>query len=181
MRHDGMNERELVAYACSGNTEACDRLLGLYRDQLAAFCAVATRDHHDRDELLQLVMIRVWRGLPGFDGRSALSTWLYRIVRNTAVSEFERKARHPVPIDPLEAPTFVAPGDVEERVVLHDSLERAAAGLRPPFRAVSELVDHLGFSPADVARLCDIPEVTVRTRLWRARRMMREQLLAEAS
>jgi RNA polymerase sigma-70 factor (ECF subfamily) len=172
---DAVDGPELVALARAGDRAACDRLLGLYREQLSAFCALAVQGHHERDELLQLVMIRVWRGLPGFDGRSSLSTWLYRIVRNTAASEFDRQARRPVPFDPTRLPPLVAPGDLAETVALNDTFDRAAATPRPPFRLVTELVDRLGFSPADVAHLCGVPEVTVRTRLWRAHRKMRDQ------
>ena len=176
---------ELVLRSRQGDTTAIAQLIGAHRSQLAAFCAHFREDPHDRDELAQLVMIRVWRGVRRFDGRSSFTTWLFQIVRNTAATEYGRRARTPVPVDasredvvPFAAPARQAPDD---EVVLRDSLDRALGTLGDRFRTAVELVDVWGCPQSEVAALCGIGEATVRTRLWRGRQAVRAALADDAA
>lgn len=161
------------------------RLLDDHRPQLHAFCARFHDDPHDRDELAQLVMIRVWRGFSRFDGRSAFSTWLFQIVRNTAATEYGRRARRPLPMD-LTGDVAIPSGrrgddPTEDAVVLRDTLDRAMGTLDERFRLAVELVDVWGCAQAEAAELCGVPEATVRTRLWRGRRALRSTLTGDAA
>ena len=155
-----------------------------HQPQLHAFCARFHDDPHDRDELAQLVMIRVWRGLAGFDGRSSFSTWLFQIVRNTAVTEYARRARRPLPVEvdadaePLAAPAGMP---VEDVVVLRDTMDRALATLDNRFRDTVVRVDLWGCTPDEAATLAGIAEATVRTRLFRGRRSLRAALTGDAA
>jgi RNA polymerase sigma-70 factor (ECF subfamily) len=132
---------------------------------------------HERDELAQLVMIRIWKGYQRFDGRCALSTWLYQVVRNTAATEHRRRGARPVPTDSTvlvpAVPTAPAP---EEALVERDRIERALDAVAQPFRATVELVDVWGCRPGEIAAMAGITEATVRTRLWRGRQSARQAL-----
>lgn len=159
-------------------------LIRHHQPQLHAFCARFHDDPHEREELAQLVMIRVWRGLSGFDGRSSFSTWLFQIVRNTAVTEYARRARRPTPVDvgadaePLGPAADVS---VEDAVVLRDTVARAMEALDARFRDTVERVDVWGCTPTEAATLAGIAEATVRTRLFRGRRTLRAALVGEAA
>lgn len=165
----------------------CERdvaeLLRERRGQVEAFCAGFTRDHDERDDLAQLVMIRIWRGYSRFDGRSTLSTWLYQVVRNTAATEYRRRASRPVPVEmtPTSAFGSAIVSGPEDGVVDRDLIERALRTVNEPFRHAVELVDGWGCSPSEVAVLSGVPETTVRTRLHRGRRSARHALVAEAA
>jgi len=162
-------------------------LATLIRDhepQLHAFCARFHDDPHDRDELAQLVMIRVWRGLAGFDGRSSFSTWLFQIVRNTAATEYARRARRPLPVEVAVDAEPVGPAAglaVEDVVVLRDAIDRGLRALDDRFRDTVERVDVWGCAPAEAAALAGIAEATVRTRLYRGRRTLRAALTGDAA
>lgn len=158
------------------------RLIDEHRPQLYAFCAQFRDDPHDRDELAQLVMIRAWRGR--FDGRSSFTTWLFQIVRRTAATEYGRKLRYPVPMEmeqdgirPLGSGGAAA---VEDTVAFRDEFRTALTELDARFRRAVELVDLWGYSHAEAAELCGVPEATIRTRLFRGRRALRARLTAPA-
>lgn len=156
------------------------RLIELHRPQLLAFCAGFHDDPHERDELAQLVMIRVWKGLPGFDRRSTFTTWLFQVVRNTALSEYRRRARRPVPVDTVgDASVQVCwsgGAAFEDGVAARDSIVRAMARLDERYRVAVELVDGWGCSPTEASLITGVLEGTVRTRLHRGRRALRVEL-----
>jgi RNA polymerase sigma-70 factor (ECF subfamily) len=159
-------------------------LIRMHQPQLRAFCAGFRDDPHDRDELAQLVMIRVWRGLAGFDGRASFSTWLYQIVRNTAMTEYARSARRPVPVEVAAECEPVGPArmlSLEDRVAERDALHRAMRALDDRFRDAVARVDLFGCSTAEAAALAGIAEPTVRTRLFRGRRHLRAVLAGDAA
>jgi len=150
---------------------------------LEAYCGLFCRDPHDRDELAQLVRIRVWRGYATFDRRAAFSTWLYRIVRNTAATEYARRARLAVPIDLGDGGEHLAaaPGDGPEDVVVRrDELDRALQRVDERFGRSVVLVDLWGCGQAEVARITGVAPATARTRLFRGRRQLRRALAASA-
>ncbi|MGE0170970.1 RNA polymerase sigma factor [Nocardioides sp.] len=179
------SQEDLLRRSRQGDLRALHRLIDAHRTQLRAFCARFRDDPDDRQELAQLVMIRVWRGIGGFDGRSSFSTWLFQIVRNTAASEHTRLARVPQPVDlHTDGGALLVPAagpSLEDVVVLRDEIDRALVEVAPPFRRVLELVDVWGCPQAEVAALCAVAEPTVRTRLWRGRRALREALRPEAA
>jgi RNA polymerase sigma-70 factor (ECF subfamily) len=174
-----IDDEDLIARSRAGDRLALQRLITRHRPQLLAFCARFRDDPDDRQELGQLVMIRVWRGINRFDGRSSLSTWLYQIVRNAAASEYARQSRLPLPLDLTardHAPAVVpTPEDV---VVARDEIRRALAEAAPPFRMAVQLVDVWGCPHAEAAALCGVGEATIRTRLWRGRSAARAALAA---
>ena len=87
-----IQEPELLAAARSGDEEAFRRLVAPYRAQLHAHCYRMLGSLHDAEDVLQDAMLRTWRGLPGFDGRSAFRTWLYRIATNVCLDVIRRPA-----------------------------------------------------------------------------------------
>jgi RNA polymerase sigma-70 factor, ECF subfamily len=162
---------------CASGSCASDvtSLLRDRRDQLERFATTFAADPHERDELVQLVMIRVWRGHEGFSGRSSMSTWLYQIVRNTAASQYQRRSARPIPLDPEVVPPVATPGP-EDSVVDRDAIDRALHSVPVPFRDTVDLIDRWGCRPAEVATAAGISEATARTRLHRGRRALRNAL-----
>ena len=146
------------------------RLIALHRVQLNAFCSRFCDDPHDRDELAQLVMIRVWNGFDGFDRRATFTTWLFQIVRNTAISEYAAPGRRPLPVDTVGQEGALlwrcSPVSIEDAVVLRDDVVRALDGIDERFRRTVELVDRWGCTTSEVAALTGVAEATVRTRLF---------------
>jgi RNA polymerase sigma-70 factor, ECF subfamily len=157
----------------------------------------------DADDAVQEVLVRAWRGLDRFEGRSALRTWLYRIATNVCLKMIERRPRRVLPLDygpasdphmpldaPIAEPVWLEPypdaaigGDSPEaRYEQRESVELAFVAalqhLPGRQRAVLLLRDVLGFAPAEIASALDMTPTAVYSSLQRAHRAVEERLPA---
>ena len=92
-------ERELLAAARNGDEHAFGRLVESRRGELHAHCYRMLGSVQDAEDALQEAMLRAWRGLPRFEGRSSLRSWLYTISTNTCLNAIERRPKRVLPID----------------------------------------------------------------------------------
>src|SRR5438874_5194547 len=96
---DTANERQLLAAAREGDGDAFARLVAPYRVQLHAHCYRMLGSVADAEDALQETLLRAWRGLPRFEGRSSLRSWLYTIATNACLKAIERRPQRVLPID----------------------------------------------------------------------------------
>lgn len=114
--------RDLLEAARAGDEDAFLRLVEPHRTQLHAHCYRMLASVHDAEDALQETMLRAWRALPRFEGRSAPSSWLYRIATNACLDAIARRRKRVLPIDlgppagpgedqgePLDASVWVEP------------------------------------------------------------------------
>src|SRR5215468_9713765 len=92
-------ERELLLAAQNGDGDAFGRLAGPYQRELQAHCYRMLGSYADAEDALQETLLRAWRGLPRFEGRSSLRSWLYRIATNACLRAIERRPKRVLPID----------------------------------------------------------------------------------
>src|SRR3954454_11184916 len=92
-------ERELLAAARGGDEDAYRRLVEPHRPELHAHCYRMLGSVQDAEDALQEALVRAWRALPKFEGRSSLRSWLYRIATNTPLDAIGRRPRRFLPID----------------------------------------------------------------------------------
>ena len=93
------SERELLQAARRGDDDAFGRLAGPYRRQLYAHCYRMLGSAADAEDALQETLVRAWRGLPRFEGRSSVRSWLYKIATNACLRAIERRPRRVLPVD----------------------------------------------------------------------------------
>src|SRR5438876_11120985 len=107
-----IEQRELLDAAKAGDEGAFGRLVEPHRAELHAHCYRMLGSVHDAEDALQEALLRAWRGLSRFEGRSSLRSWLYTIATNTCLSAIERRPKRVLPIDygPATDP-HVAPGE----------------------------------------------------------------------
>jgi RNA polymerase sigma-70 factor, ECF subfamily len=205
-----MSEQELLAEARGGDDDAFARLVGPYRAELSAHCYRMLGSMHDAEDALQESLLRAWRGLARFEGRSSLRSWLYTIATNACLRAIERRPKRVLPIDygpaaadphaapapPLTEAVWIEPYPDEE---LHladgragpDARYEQREGVELAFiaalqhlpaqqRAVLILRDVLGFTGAEVAETLDTNPDAVYSALQRAHRTV-EQRLPEQS
>src|SRR6476619_2676748 len=98
----------LLSAARRGDEDAFGRLLAPHRAELHAHAYRMLGSVHDAEDAMQDALLRAWRGLPRFDGRSALKSWLYRIVTNTCLDLIRKRPKKVLPID------HGPPGDAHE-------------------------------------------------------------------
>jgi RNA polymerase sigma-70 factor (ECF subfamily) len=200
-----MSEQELIDVARDGNERAYDRLIEPHRAELRAHCYRMLGSAEDAEDALQEALLRAWRGLPKFQGRSSLRSWLYAITTNVCLKAIQRRPKLVLPIDygpaadphdgpgqPVTESVWVepypdealaldsAPAGPEARYEQRESIELAfiAALQHLPARqrAVLILRDVLGFSAREVAQALDTTPGSVDSALQRAHRTVDEQL-----
>jgi RNA polymerase sigma-70 factor (ECF subfamily) len=92
-------EQELLAAARAGDESAFGALVEPRRGELHAHCYRMLGSVHDAEDALQEVMLRAWRALPRFEGRSSFRSWLYTIATNTSLNAIEKRPKRVLPID----------------------------------------------------------------------------------
>ena len=135
----------------------------------------------DAADMAQETLLKAWRALQRFDGRSSLGTWLYRIAVNTCLDELRRrKNRTTVSIQNLAEKGWEPEdegGDFVERSIQREEVRQALRELPDDYRTVLILRDIQGFSYDEIADILACPVGTVRSRLNRARGNMVKKLL----
>jgi RNA polymerase sigma-70 factor (ECF subfamily) len=179
---DQSDEQALVERCRGGQDDtAFAELVDRYKDLVYGLVYRLSRDRGQADDLAQEVFFKVHRGLPYFRGDARLSTWIYRIVYNVCCEE--RSRRHPpeVPLDRGEGRRPIDPGVPDAAfgdLELRDRLARAMAGLPGNYRFLLAAHYLQGVQYEALAAALDMPMGTVKTHLFRARRMLRERLEA---
>jgi RNA polymerase sigma-70 factor (ECF subfamily) len=91
--------QDALAAARAGDEGAFSRLIGPYRGELHAHCYRMLGSVYDAEDALQEALLRAWRGLPRFEGRSSLRSWLYTIATNACLTQISRRPKRVLPID----------------------------------------------------------------------------------
>src|SRR6188508_3239349 len=92
-------ERELLAAAREGDEDAFRRLVERHRGELHVHCYRMLGSVHDAEDALQDALLRAWRALAKFEGRSSLRSWLYTIATNTSLNAIAKRPKRVLPID----------------------------------------------------------------------------------
>jgi RNA polymerase sigma-70 factor (ECF subfamily) len=198
-------KRELLDAARSGDENAFRQIAEQHRPELLAHCYRMLGSTQDAEDALQETLLRIWRGLPAFAGRSSLRTWLYRIATNTCLDAIARRPKRTLPMDhglprdalgdpgaPLLESVWVEPypdevlglpqghASPEARYEQQEAVELAFIAalqhLPATQRAVLVLREVLGFSAAEVAELLETSVASVNSSLQRARKTVKERL-----
>ena len=172
----------------SGDRVEFARLLDAYSNQIYRLGLKMLSNSQDAEDILQETFIKAYNHLDRFDGRSSLSTWLYRIATNEALMLIRRRKKVEVSIDePLQSMES-QPGPIEivdfcclpERELLSAEarhyLDQAVTELPSSLRVVFVLRDIEGLSTRETAEVLELSETAVKTRLSRARLRLRQLL-----
>ncbi len=179
-------EADLVRLATSGDMRAFEQLAGAYADRIFAMLLGLLGDRSEAEDVVQDVMLRAWRGIRRFDGRSLFFTWLYRIAINEANRSLEKRSRRPaqVAIDAniLQLPAAAAdePASRYEQAELRAALREALAGLPTAYRTAIVLRDFEGLSTQQAAQIEGISQAAFKSRLHEARLRVRAGIGDEA-
>lgn len=188
MTEAAASERALAARAAAGDEAAFRTLVRRVHPRIHRWALGITGAPADADEVTQDVLLRMYRHLSDFKGESRLTTWLYRITRNAAIDHL-RTVQRPGALsqdDDANDNALQPPGpDAAPDPLRAIGAARLASLVQFFFRELPErqreafdLVDLQGHSPAEVAAMLDAKPVTVRANLFKARRAIREKILA---
>ena len=200
MKTAGVLER-----AQRGDEDAYGTLVSPYRSALQAHCYRMLGSIQDAEDAVQDTLLLAWRGLPRFEGRSSLHTWLYTIATNTCLKAIERRGRRMLPVDhgppagmnqppgePLVESIWIEPypdrdlggpggpatpaARYEQRESVELAFIAALQHLPARQRAVLILRDVLGFSAREVAESLDTTPASVHSALQRAHKTVGERV-----
>jgi RNA polymerase sigma-70 factor, ECF subfamily len=198
-------ERELLGAARRGDQAAFRQLVEPHYTDLHAHCYRMLGSVHDADDALQDVLLRAWRGLPKFEGRSSFRSWLYRIATNVCLDVIARRPKRELPIDHgppadpgdglgdplmesvwlepyadeqlgLEAGYASAEAHYERRESVELAFIAALQHLPGTQRAALILRDVLGFSAQEAAEMLETTVPSVNGALRRARKAVDDRL-----
>lgn len=185
----GWSDQALVEQIQAGEEAPFEVLLGRYQDRTYRLVLSLTKNPADAEEVLQDVFLTVYRKIASFEGRSAFSTWLYRITVNTALMKLRGRGPAQESIDEY-LPQFTKDGRHARMVVdfthgpekllllkeREQILREAIEALPPDYKVVLVLRDLEGLSNEEVAEVVGASVLAVKARLHRARLALRGRL-----
>jgi RNA polymerase sigma-70 factor (ECF subfamily) len=199
-----MTEGEVLLAAQAGDEDAYGQLIAPLRAELHAHCYRMLGSNADAEDAVQEALVRAWRGLPGFEARSSVRSWLYRIATNVCLNLSERSSRRVLPVDfgpaadphdarrvPISESVWVEPfhmgsstapdaNSPETRYDDKESVELAFVAalqfLPASQRATLILRDVLGYSAAETAAMLETTAASVNSALQRAHKAVDDRL-----
>ncbi len=168
---------ELLARVVDGDHEAFNAVMREHEDRVFSVCLRIMSDREKALDATQETFLTVFRKAKQFKGESALGTWIYRIAVNTCYDILRKQKRRPS--EPL--PEHIEPADLSaqeevESAALRPDIRRALDSIPPEFRAAVVLSDIEGMSFPETAEVLGVPVGTVKSRVFRGRRLLAQHL-----
>lgn len=146
-----------------------------------------TLDRDDAKDLVQDTYLKAYRFIESFQKGTNAKAWLFRILKNSFINDYRKKSKEPAKVDYQEVETYYNSEDVDRQItpdlrvealqdMIGDEISNALNALDVDFRTVIILCDLEGFKYEEMAKILDIPIGTVRSRLHRARQLLKEKL-----
>ncbi|MEA2451659.1 MAG: eukaryotic-like serine/threonine-protein kinase [Actinomycetota bacterium] len=163
---------QILSSARRGDTRAFEVLVRSYQADVWRLCLHITGNPAMADDVTQDAFVRIFRFLPRYRGDSKFSTWTFAIARNCALDELRRSKRRQALADRAHMQREVEHTEQSSGVEVRE----AVASLQLELRESIVLIDMLGESYRDAARILDVPEGTVKSRVHRARLQLADML-----
>ena len=181
-----LQEQMWIDNARQGDQAAFEQLVRLYEKRVFALTLRMCRNPEDAAEAAQEAFLSAWQGLAFFRGESSFATWLYRLASNACVDLLRREGRRQSAAGPslndeevqLEVPdTAPSPQEQAERSELRQQIEAGLQALTPDHRQVLLLREMHQLSYDEIAQALDVDVGTVKSRVNRGRKQLRNFLL----
>jgi RNA polymerase sigma-70 factor (ECF subfamily) len=171
MARDAKRDLALARAAASGDAAAFEALVRSNADAVFGHCLRFFGDRTAAEDATQEVFLKVYRRIGSYDGRSALSTWLYRLTENTCLDLARVAKRTPAPLDPATMPDAAGADPTDARDDA-DRLRTAIATLPDEERDALSAIGLFEMTYAEAADMLGVPVGTVKSRVFRARQAM---------
>jgi RNA polymerase sigma-70 factor (ECF subfamily) len=175
------SDEALIARIANGDRLAMQVLFARHHVRVFRFVLRLVRNESTAEDLISEVFLDVWRQAGKFEGRAAVSTWLLAIARFKALSALRRKPEKELDEEAAEAieDTSDTPEIALQKKDKSELLRECLKALSPEHREIVDLVYYHEKSVEEVAGIVGIPEATVKTRMFYARKKLSELLKAQ--
>lgn len=184
-------DEELVRRSQKGDIDAFEQLISKYQQKIYNIAYRLMGNPYDANDLAQEALIKVYRSIGGFRLDASFSTWVYHIVTNVCRDELRKRSRHQT--TSLDEPVYVEDGEVSKEVAdssyspeyayeqkeSEEYIQKLINSLNPEYRIVIVLREMLGFSYEEISAELDITLGTVKSRLNRARKYLKDRIIKE--
>lgn len=181
------SDSSLVDALRKGDSSCFGELIERYGEKVHNLALRITRNQEDTEEILQDVFVTVFHKIDKFEGKSAFSSWLYRVTVNTAFMKLRKRKQNASvsleEVSPGVRETWVGKSSdssdmnyISSRHELREALERAISKLPEEYRVIFLLRDVDGLSNQEVGGILDLSVPAVKSRLHRSRLMLRKRL-----
>lgn len=170
-------DRDLMARAATGDRAAFTELMDRHEDMVFAVAMRMMRDREAAFDATQETFLTLFRKADRYSGDSAVSTWLYRVAINTCLDMLRKQKRRRAEALPEhhDEPDLAA-GQPFQAVEVRSDIEAALSAIPEDFRAAVVLSDVHGLSIAEIGDILGVPPGTVKSRVFRGRRLLAEKL-----
>ena len=176
--HTDQEDRELLKRIASGNRDAMAELYRRYESGLFAFAMKRLSDSQTASDVVHEVMIAVWNGASGFQGRSRVKTWMFGIAHKKSVDQIRKNVRHSAEAldDHTPDATSASAHDLIAAAQDRHMLSRCLEKLSEMHRQVVHLAFFEDMAYAEIATIAGVPEATIRTRMFHAKKLLKKCL-----
>jgi RNA polymerase sigma-70 factor, ECF subfamily len=177
-----LSDDEVVRRVLAGDEALFEALMRRYNQRLFRVARAVVKDDAEAEDVMQHAYVQAYTHLGQFEGRARFSTWLTRIALYEALARVRRSRRTPAGPDPEVSVLSPGPNPEEQasNAEARALLESTIDGLPPAYRAVFVLRDVQGMDTAETAECLEVSADVVKTRLHRARALLRQALLERA-
>ena len=178
------DELRYIAQAKQGDADAFAQLVTAYETSVYRLALRMCGNAHDAEEAAQEAFVSAWKGLPAFRGESKFSSWLYQLTTNACLDLLRREKRHraAVPLDEqAELSSEDTPQRAAETAELRDTLQAALQELSDDHRQIFLLRQMRQLSYDEIGALLGLESGTVKSRLSRAKKQLRQILLQKGN
>ena len=176
-----MNDKELIQQILSGNMNAFTFLVKQHEKLVSHLVFRIVQQHDTVQDVCQEIFIKVFKNLKHFKGESKLSTWIASIAYNTSITHIRKEGRHKSQDIDEGITTFLptesnSPETILEKGEMKNLIKQKIEALPEHYRTIITLFHLEEFSYKEIEEITGMPEGTIKTHLFRARKILKESL-----
>ena len=173
-------DSKLVREVLSGNTSAFAELMSLYKKRIEALGMSFFKNPADTEDFAQDVFLKAYTKLDSFRGESLFSTWLTRMAYNTAINAVNRRSEYVSIVDESLLPdNGLTPEEKELRLLTMEAVRESLKELPDKYKIVLDLYFFYDNSYTEISEITSLAENTVKSHIFRAKKLLREKIVAK--